>query len=351
MTAPTMRQLYAEHKDKVSDKWSSYLDTYDELFSPYCDRQIRILEIGVQNGGSLEIWSKYFPKAALLVGCDADKACRTLQYADPRIQLVIGDANARAVQDEILRLSTDFDIIIDDGSHRSADIVSSFCRYFPRLRTDGLYVAEDLHCSYWAHFQGGLFAPLSSISFFKRLADLINFEHWGVPGTRTDLLRSFTDAYGCAALAEDLAGIYSVEFRNSICVVRKRTADETRLGSRVVAGLAAEINPQCVALGGTTISGADEATNGWSDLGHLPEVELVELRKSCSALTQELQRARLELNSVYSSRSWRLTSPLRRLASSLRRRTGASDMAGAATSTPTRAYSRIRSVISRAIQR
>ena len=55
-------ELYREHQGKVSDKWSIYLSEYDRLFSSYRDRPVRMLEIGIQNGGSLEIWSKYFPE-------------------------------------------------------------------------------------------------------------------------------------------------------------------------------------------------------------------------------------------------------------------------------------------------
>ena len=222
MISRTLRQLYDDHKGKVSDKWSSYLEAYDDIFLPYRGQQVRLLEIGVQNGGSLEIWLKYFPKAALLLGCDIDEACRALRFDDPRIQLVIGDANTDEAQSEILRLSNEFDLIIDDGSHHSRDIVSTFSRYFPYLKADGVYVAEDIHCSYWRRFQGGLFDPLSSMTFFKRLADLVNFEHWGVTGKRTDLLRSFAESYGCVSSVEDLASVYSVEFRNSICIVRKK---------------------------------------------------------------------------------------------------------------------------------
>ena len=68
-------ELYREHQGKVSDKWSIYLSEYDRLFSIYRDQPIRMLEIGVQNGGSLEIWSKYFPDAHVLVGCDINPDC------------------------------------------------------------------------------------------------------------------------------------------------------------------------------------------------------------------------------------------------------------------------------------
>ncbi|TIN50291.1 MAG: class I SAM-dependent methyltransferase, partial [Mesorhizobium sp.] len=64
----------------MSDKWSIYLSTYDHIFSEYRDRPVRILEVGVQNGGSLEIWQKYFPNAEIIVGCDVNLACGNLVF-------------------------------------------------------------------------------------------------------------------------------------------------------------------------------------------------------------------------------------------------------------------------------
>jgi len=55
--------LYQAHQGKVSDKWGSYLQSYNDLFASYSNQPVRILEIGIQNGGSLEIWAKYFPNA------------------------------------------------------------------------------------------------------------------------------------------------------------------------------------------------------------------------------------------------------------------------------------------------
>lgn len=54
----TLQQLYQEHHGKVSDKWSLYLAEYDRLLSPYRERAVNLLEIGIQNGGSLEIWTR-----------------------------------------------------------------------------------------------------------------------------------------------------------------------------------------------------------------------------------------------------------------------------------------------------
>ncbi|MFZ4216033.1 hypothetical protein ACOZB2_32335, partial [Pantoea endophytica] len=53
-----LKQLYQQHEGKSSDKWDIYLDVYDELFFDRRSNVSSFLEIGVQNGGSLEIWSK-----------------------------------------------------------------------------------------------------------------------------------------------------------------------------------------------------------------------------------------------------------------------------------------------------
>jgi cephalosporin hydroxylase len=167
----TLEEIYAEHRGKVSDKWSAYLTEYDRIFQEYREKPVKLLEIGVQNGGSLEAWSRYFPNALKIVGCDIDPKCASLGYEDPRIAVVIGDANSDDAQAAILEHAPALDIIIDDGSHRSSDVIKSFARYFPYLTNGGVYAVEDLHCSYWKEFQGGLYDPFSSVTFFKRLAD------------------------------------------------------------------------------------------------------------------------------------------------------------------------------------
>ncbi len=237
MNKKTLAELYESHTGKVSDKWSLYLTEYDRLFAPYREQPVRLLEIGIQNGGSLEIWAQYFEQASSLVGCDINPDCAGLRYDDPCISVVVGDANLEMIQASILELSPEFDIIVDDGSHTSSDIVRSFANYFPKLVEGGVFVAEDLHCSYWSDFGGGLFDPYSSMAFFKRLSDILNLEHWGVDRGRADVLRGIFSEYNCFLSEADLAEIHSVEFVNSMCVVRKLAAAHNRLGQRVIAGI------------------------------------------------------------------------------------------------------------------
>lgn len=243
-----LTELYAEHKGKVSDKWSLYLEIYDRIFKDMRQDSLALLEIGIQNGGSLEIWARFFPIAKSIIGCDINEKCFNLQYVEPNIKLVVGDAIETATCQAILSISNAFDIVIDDGSHRSSDIIKSFCLYFPSINPGGLFIAEDLHCSYWAPFEGGLRDGLSSIEFFKRLVDILNFEHWTTQEQRVDSLQSFFDKYGCAITDEDLSSIHSIEFINSMCIIRKKNIQYNVLGRRIVVGSDASIVSEVVAL-------------------------------------------------------------------------------------------------------
>jgi Cephalosporin hydroxylase. len=84
-----------------------------------------LLEIGIQNGGSLQIWEKYFPAAVRLVGCDINPNCERLSYGSDKIELVVGDINQPETLARIFSIASRFDIVIDDGSHTSSDIIQN----------------------------------------------------------------------------------------------------------------------------------------------------------------------------------------------------------------------------------
>jgi hypothetical protein len=261
---PTLKELYSQHTGKVSDKWSSYLNEYERIFSEYRNKPVNLLEVGVQNGGSLEIWARYFTKACKIVGCDVNPKCSELQYNDERISVVIGDINSDRIEDAILKQMTTIDIIIDDGSHLSSDIIKTFARYFKHLAVGGIYVAEDLHCSYWQKWEGGLFSPYSSMAFFKRVADIVNYEHWGVECSREDVLRNFQNEYGCYLSEETLQFIHSIQFCNSLCIIRKEKPSVNKLRERFVAGRRADVHGEVLTLHGSDSPKANEKDNQWS---------------------------------------------------------------------------------------
>jgi len=68
-----LKKLLLNHKGKLIDKWSSYADIIDNFIYPLCVKSIILFEIGMFNGGSLELWSEYLLNAQNIVGCDVNK--------------------------------------------------------------------------------------------------------------------------------------------------------------------------------------------------------------------------------------------------------------------------------------
>lgn len=239
----SLRQLYAEHTGKLSHKWTSYLLEYERLFAPFRDRPVSLLEIGVQNGGSLELWSRYFPRATRIVGCDINPKCAQLTFEEPRISVVVADACSEAGVAAVRSVADHYDLVIDDGSHKSRDIIRAFAEYFPLVNDGGLYVCEDLCCGYWSEFEGGLLDVRSSITFFKQLVDVINHEHWRLPNPPSDALGDFTARYEVRFDAAQLARVHSVQFANSLCMVRKEPPPDNSIGLQVAVGSTADVEP------------------------------------------------------------------------------------------------------------
>lgn len=295
----SLEALYYQHEGKVADKWSAYLREYDRILTEYRHRPVRLLEIGVQNGGSLEVWARYFQRAEAILGCDINPDCERLRYEDPRIGVFVGDANSDEVQQRILERTRQLEIIIDDGSHRSGDILRSFARYFPHVANGGVFIIEDLHCSYWQEFEGGLFHPHSSMTFLKRLADVINHEHWGVGRSRGDVIRGCLRAYDLTIHDHELGRIHSIEFSNSMCVIRKAATDENVLGTRVIVGAEEPVLDGVRALQAMPRPPSDQSRNGWSTAPLPPEEELPGLRAAVAPLAETralAERLQAQLN-------------------------------------------------------
>ena len=288
-----LKELFINHSGKISDKWTLYINEWDKIFSPFREHEINLLEIGVHNGGSLEIWAKYFQNAKHIVGCDIDEACRKLVYHDFRISVIIGDAKTDDVELSISELVPDLDIIIDDGSHKSGDIIRSFSRYFKKLNKSGLYIIEDLHSSYWNEFEGGLYNPYSAISFFKRLVDITNFEHWRNNQTREKFLLPYKQCYGVDFGEFDLNMIHSIKFINSLCIVLKGSPEENNLGNRVIVGSEELVSQDIQKLNGITIHDIATDTKDDSNSDIFSLMNQVEILK---ADAEKRERTNQQLN-------------------------------------------------------
>ena len=226
----TLSKIFMEHDGYVSDKWEQYLPAYEAVLRGFIDsaKPVRLLEIGVQNGGSLQIWSKYLPPGSIMVGIDIDPTCAGFR-PETNISILIGDAGDKVAIDRMLG-DAKFDIIIDDASHRSDHVVSTFNACFGRLSCGGLYIVEDLHCSYRSSYGGGFHLAGSSMEWFKGLADALNSDHFE-PDASGKL-----DGIELERLGKLGRQIARITFFDSLVVVEKLTSERRRPYRRVVTG-------------------------------------------------------------------------------------------------------------------
>jgi hypothetical protein len=151
-------------------KLQSYFDEYDFCLRKFRDKPIRMLEIGISEGGSIAMWQEYFPNAQVIVGIDINPEC--MKYDKGKVKIFTGDQTDVELLRHISQEVGPFDIIIDDGGHTMRQNIVSFETLFPLLKDDGVYVIEDLHTSYWPEFND--FAQ-TGISFLKERIDDITF--------------------------------------------------------------------------------------------------------------------------------------------------------------------------------
>lgn len=135
-----INQIYKSDK---SIKHRYIQDYYENTFENLRDSVKSLMEIGVYYGASLMLWHDYFPQATIY-GVDIDQRCKTRfnkKFDTSRVQLIIGNSVER---DTYQHLKNNFDIIIDDGSHRSIKQLQTFDILFNKLKTNGLYIIEDV---------------------------------------------------------------------------------------------------------------------------------------------------------------------------------------------------------------
>jgi len=212
-------RFFSAAKGRSIDKWHHYFEIYERHFERFRGRAVSVLEIGVQNGGSLAMWRHFFGPQAQLYGIDIDPRCRTLDGESGSVR--IGSQDDPRFLEAVVAEMGGLDIVIDDGSHVSAHIRASFQALFPRLSDGGIYLIEDLHCSYWREFGGAYRTGRGVIDDFKAMVDDLNHHH---------------HPFGAPAAIRDQ--IFALHFYDSVAVIEKRRVGPAK---RSIRGVTSEV--------------------------------------------------------------------------------------------------------------
>lgn len=165
--------LYGANKIAKDQGVDGFCDAYERTI-PRADIK-RMIEIGVQSGGSLRMWRAWFPGVEM-IGVDDGQAAVD---AAPEFRVMLGDQTDPAFLATVAAVGP-FDLVIDDGGHRSKQHNVSFDVLWPAVTPGGWYVVEDLHTSYWPAFQDAGYKP-----FVERIKTMVaSVNQWAINHVR-----------------------------------------------------------------------------------------------------------------------------------------------------------------------
>lgn len=203
-----LETYFRNNNSRLIHKWNHYFDIYERHFQKFRNKEIVILEIGVSQGGSLQMWKEYFGDKAKIYGIDIDPRCKELE--EENIQIFIGSQSDRKFLREVKNSIPKIDLLIDDGGHSMKQQIVSYEELFSHVKDDGTYLCEDIHTSYWLKWGGGYKRRNTFIEYSKNFIDYLNAFH---SEQRSLKVNSFTKS------------VDSIHYYDSIVVIEKRKVE------------------------------------------------------------------------------------------------------------------------------
>lgn len=205
-----LEKHFTENTGRLIDKWQHYFEIYDRHFSRFRGTDVSIVEFGVYQGGSLQMWKKYFGPNAKIYGIDINPHCKKLE--EEQIEILIGDQENRMFLKSITEKIPKIDILIDDGGHRMWQQINTYEVLFPYIDKNGVYLCEDLHTSYWPKFGGGYKRRGTFIEYSKNFVDSLNAWH----SVQT----------GKLGVTEFTRSVHSLHYYDGVLVIEKRPIEK-----------------------------------------------------------------------------------------------------------------------------
>jgi len=125
-------------------KWHQALEAYQIHFGHFAGAPVSLLEIGVQSGGSIDMYKAVLGQQCHYYGVDINPKCQ--QFADATTTISIGDqGNAAHWTNFFATVVGQVDVIIDDGGHKAFQMLTTLQQGFPHVKPGGVHLIEDIH--------------------------------------------------------------------------------------------------------------------------------------------------------------------------------------------------------------
>lgn len=196
-------------------KWSNYFEIYEAHLEAFRGTKVNLLEIGINGGGSLQMWKWYFGQKAKIYGIDIDES---KLFEEVKIKTFQCDVADRDQLKEVIGNMPTLDIVIDDGGHTMEQQIAAFEVIYPAISSNGIYICEDTHTSFFEEYGGGAKSKRTFMAVIKKYIEQLSANHSREQVPMTD----FT------------ASAYSMHFYNSVVVIEKGIQEiPSKLSARI----------------------------------------------------------------------------------------------------------------------
>jgi hypothetical protein len=176
----SLEELAIKYGTDKQESCHGYIKHYFNHLQHLQNIPITMVEFGVHKGASLMMWADFFTQGTVYGVDDGSSGDLKDSYPDhSNIRFRYGIQTDEKLLTSLIQESPKFDIIVDDGSHYSQDIIYTFKKMFDSIKPGGWYIIEDLETSYPPYIVGSL-APrfnrdnFTATEFISRLVDYMH---------------------------------------------------------------------------------------------------------------------------------------------------------------------------------
>lgn len=130
----------------------SYLPLYQNLLARKKLTATNVLEVGILNGGSIKLWSDFFPNATVY-GLDVIHINEVWEEIVNKENIVLHTStdayNEECFNVNFLNKNIKCDIMIDDGPHTLESMLQFIKLYSQIMTDDGILIIEDVQSTDW----------------------------------------------------------------------------------------------------------------------------------------------------------------------------------------------------------
>lgn len=145
---PTVSNPLRDYFESVTEgpgiwKWLHYFEIYHRHLAKFVGKDVKVAEVGIYSGGSLQMWHHYFGDKCHVHGIDIMPECNVYNSANTTIH--IGDQSDRSFWASFRRKVPTLDIMIDDGGHHAHQQIVTLEETLSHLNDGGVFICEDVH--------------------------------------------------------------------------------------------------------------------------------------------------------------------------------------------------------------